>query len=129
MSDRISFIFPAKAEYISAIRLAASGVACGQDFDVNKIEDIKSCVAEACLLMMCGQTCESLNILLECDGELKVHVCAQAPVKRTSCQDCMEFNEEMSKIMIEALAEYVSFVRQDDVMSEVYFVIRPGSEE
>lgn len=129
MSDRISFIFPAKAEYISAIRLAASGVASGQDFDVNKIEDIKSCVAEACLLMMCSQTCEALSIHLECDGELKIHVCAQAPVKITPCRDCMEFNEEMSKIMIEALAEYVSFVRQDDVMSEVYFVIRPDSEE
>jgi serine/threonine-protein kinase RsbW len=129
MSDRISFIFPAKAEYISAIRLAASGVACSQDFNVNKIEDIKSCIAEACLLMMCSQTCEALSIHLECDGELKIHVCAQGSVTVRPDRECMEFNEEMSKIMIEALAECVSFVRQDDVMSEVIFVIRPDSEE
>lgn len=129
MSDTISFIFPAKAKYISAIRLAASGVACGQDFDVSKIEDIKSCVAEACLLLMCSQTCDALSIHLECNGGIKIHVCAQGPVQVKPDRECMEFNEEMSKIMIEALAEYVSFVRRDEVMSDVYFVIRPGSEE
>ena len=129
MNDKISFIFPAKAEYISAIRLAASGVACSFDFNVGKIEDIKSCVAEACLLLMCSQTCESLNILLECDGEIRVRVSAIGAARILSLRDCMEFNEEMSKIMIEALAQTVSFVRQDEVLSEVYFVIKPGSEE
>lgn len=129
MNDKISFLFPAKAEYISAIRLAASGVACSFDFNVSKIEDIKSCIAEACLLLMCSQTCESLNILLECDGEIKVRVCAMGAARILPLLDCMEFNAEMSKIMIEALAQTVSFVRQDEVLSEVYFAIKPESEE
>lgn len=129
MSDTVTFIFPAKAEYIGAIRLAASGVACGRDFDVGKIEDIKSCVAEACLLLMCTQTCSALHIHLECGVTIKVRVCAGEPVCAAPVRECQEFNQEMSKIMIEALAETVSFVRRDDVMSEVQFVIGPDAEE
>jgi serine/threonine-protein kinase RsbW len=129
MNDKISFLFPAKAEYISAIRLAASGVACSFDFNVSKIEDIKSCIAEACLLLMYSQTCESLNILLECDGEIKVRVCALGAERILPVRECVEFNEEMSKIMIEALSQHVSFIRQDEVLSEVYFVIKPEPEE
>lgn len=129
MNEKISFLFPAKAEYISAIRLAASGVACSFNFNISKIEDVKSCIAEACLLLMCAQTCESLNILLECDGEMKVRVCAIGAARILPVQECMEFNAEMSKIMIEALSQTVSFVRQNEVLSEVFFAIKPESEE
>ncbi len=129
MNDKISFIFPAKAEYISAIRLAASGVACSFDFNVSKIEDIKSCIAESCLLLMCSQTCESLNILLECDGEIRVRVCGIGASRNAHGRDCMDFNEEMSRIMIEALSAEVSFLEKDEVLSEVFFIIKPESEE
>ena len=129
MNDKISFVFPAKAEYISAIRLAASGVANSFDFNVGKIEDIKSCIAEACLLLMCAQTCRSLSILFECDGAIKAHVCAIGATRVVPYEDCMEFNSEMSRIMIEALSQNVSFVRQDDVFREVYFEIRSDSKE
>ena len=129
MSDKISFVFPAKTEYISAIRLAASGVASSFDFNVDKIEDIKSCIAEACILLMCSQKCESLHILLECGERMQIHVCAVGALKIESCEDCMEFNAEMSKIMIEALALDASFIRKNDVMSEVSFSIAEESEE
>jgi serine/threonine-protein kinase RsbW len=129
MNDKISFVFPAKTEYISAIRLAASGVANSFDFDVGKIEDIKSCIAEACLLLMCEQSCESLRILLECDGMIRAHVCAVGATRVLSFEECMEFNAEMSMIMIEALSRNVSFIRQGDVLSEVYFEISPDSKE
>lgn len=129
MSDKVSFVFPAKTEYISAIRLAASGVACSFDFDVGKIEDIKSCIAEACLLLMCEQTCDSLTIQMECDGEIKAHVHADDARSTATDGECLEFNAEMSKMMIEALAQDASFVRKDNIFSEVYFVIRQDSEE
>lgn len=128
MSDKITFVFPAKTEYIGAIRLAVSGVASSFDFDVGKIEDIKSCVAEACLLLMCAQTCETFSIFLECDGELKAKVGAAGAVKVLPCEDCMEFNSEMSRIMIEALSKNVSFVRQGKVLKEVYFEIKHDAE-
>ena len=129
MNDKISLIFPAKAEYISAIRLAASGVACSFDFNVSKIEDFKSCIAEACLLLMCAQTCESLNILLECDRDIRVRVCGVGAARIAPSGGCMDFNAEMSRIMIEALSADVSFLEKDEVLSEVYFVVRPESEE
>jgi hypothetical protein len=128
MNDQVSFIFPAKTEYISAIRLATSGVACNVDFDLGKIEDIKSCIAEACILLMCAQTCESLSILLECNGEIRAHVSAVGATRVSPGEECVEFNSELSKIMIEALSEDVSFVRHDDVLREVDFVVRKDSE-
>lgn len=129
MSDKISFVFPAKTEFISAIRLAASGVACSFDFNMGKIEDIKSCIAEACLLLMCEQTCDFLTIHLECNGEIRALVRADGARSTAANGECLEFNAEMSKIMIEALAQDATFIRQDDIFSEVYFVISQDSEE
>jgi hypothetical protein len=77
---------------------------------------------------MCEQTCDSFRILLDCSGAIAVRVSAVGAAKIEPCGECMEFNSEMSKIMIEALAQNVSFARKDDVLSEVYFEIRPDSE-
>ncbi len=39
---------PNKPEYVSLVRLAASGIAGRMGFDVETVEDIKLAVAEAC---------------------------------------------------------------------------------
>jgi len=129
MNEKISFVFPAKKEYISAIRLAASGVANSFDFNVGKIEDIKACVAEACLLLMCEQTCESLQIDMECDGALRARVCGTGAQRISPGEDCMEFNAEMSQILIKALSQDASFAQEGNVFNEVLFTIKPDSEE
>ena len=66
-----------------------SGVACSFDFDLGKIEDIKSCIAEACILLMCAQTCEFLNIYLECSGEIRAQVSAAGAARVSPGEECV----------------------------------------
>ncbi len=47
-TDVIELIMPFKAEYVSVVRLAASGIANRVGFDIEAIEDIKVAVAEVC---------------------------------------------------------------------------------
>lgn len=47
-SDIISLSIPNKAEYVSVIRLTVTAIANRMGFDIEKIEDIKVAVAEAC---------------------------------------------------------------------------------
>lgn len=48
MQEKYQFRIPNKTENVSLIRLAASFVAMKLNFDIEKIEDIKVCAAEAC---------------------------------------------------------------------------------
>ncbi len=55
MADTVKMQFPAKREYLKAIRLAVAGIACNSAYDVDEIEDLKTCVAESCILFLCRQ--------------------------------------------------------------------------
>lgn len=44
----VDITIPASAEYVSVVRLTASGVANRMGFDIEQIEDIKVAVAEVC---------------------------------------------------------------------------------
>ena len=94
MAEIIEMRFPAKREYMKAIRLAVSGIACNIDYDVDEIEDLKTCVAESCILFLCGQTCESIELKVECAGSMQVKVRGIdiSPV----CEEC----EDLSLIHI-----------------------------
>ena len=47
-TDKLSFQIPAKSDYVGVIRLAVSGIASRMEFTIEKIEDIKIAVSEAC---------------------------------------------------------------------------------
>ncbi len=53
MLDVLNFSIPGKPEYIQMLRLAIGSIAGKSGFDVEKIEDIKVAVAEACKLVTC----------------------------------------------------------------------------
>ncbi|HOK43744.1 MAG TPA: hypothetical protein PLD49_08775, partial [Thermoclostridium caenicola] len=44
--DSVSVLVPAKAEYVSVVRLTASGIASRLGFDIDDIEDIKVSISE-----------------------------------------------------------------------------------
>lgn len=46
--DVIKLAVPNKPEYVSVIRLTATGIANRMGFDIEKIEDIKVAISEAC---------------------------------------------------------------------------------
>lgn len=120
MAEQIKMIFPADTGYIGAIRLALSGIAGHLDFRINEIEDIKTCVAEACLLLMNGQKCDGLEISVNPGENLIVNVQGEhvEPDMETDFED---FNDEFSRLMIESLSDESTFVEEDGLLCEVGF--------
>ena len=47
-TDVLEFKIPAKSDYVGVIRLAVSGIASRLQFSIEKIEDIKIALSEAC---------------------------------------------------------------------------------
>lgn len=81
-ADRIELMLPFKADYVSMVRLAVSGIANRIGFDIETIEDIKVAVAEVCnkLVSTGSQSAccfkivfivsdNKLDILFDCDDK------------------------------------------------------------
>ncbi len=81
---------------------------------------MKSCVSEACLLILCGQECQGIDIGMVVDNGIKMNV-EGVGVRAGTCDDCMEFNEEISRIMIEALSENAFFDENDGLLNAISF--------
>lgn len=120
MADQIKMEFPADPGYIAPIRLALSGIAGHMDYRVDDIEDIKSCVSEACILLMTGQKCSSLSIVIDAGSSLAVTVQGDN-VQADLDTDFEDFNEEISRIMIETLSDQSTFVEENGLLCEVGF--------
>lgn len=120
MAEKIYMGFPANTEYIGTIRLAASGLAGIFDFTLDEIEDFKTCVSESCLLLLCGQTCRELKIEFEIQEEIKVMVRGE-DAKPGGENAFEEFNDEISRIMIEALSDDSEFDEQDGILQSIRF--------
>lgn len=126
MADRVKLQFPADTEYLSTIRLAVSGIAGKMNYKVDEIEDLKSCVAEACILLLCGQQCSAIDIVVDVDDAIRLDV-AGVDVQPGECEDCAEFNEEISRIMIESLSEEAAFQEEDGILYSISFQKRHTS--
>ena len=121
MAEKIYMSFPPNTEYIGTIRLAASGLAGLLDFNLDTIEDFKSCISESCLLLLCGQTCTELKIEFEITDDIKVKVTG-TDVKAADESAFEEFNDEISRIMIEALSEESEFKETDGILQSIQFI-------
>lgn len=70
--DLIKLSVPNKPEYVSIIRLTAAGIANRMGFDIEKIEDIKVAISEACTNAITHGICqeeENFNIDFSTDDE------------------------------------------------------------
>lgn len=107
--DNIELAVPFKAEYVSIVRLTASGVANRLGFDIETIEDIKVAAAEVCNKLVNANSekaCSykvlftisdnSLNITFDCED------------KSLRCLFEPE-NDELSISIITALMDSVEF--------------------
>lgn len=121
MTEFVKMQFPADTEYISTIRLAVSGIAGKMDYNVDEIEDLKSCVAESCLLLLCGQECDGLVLDIEVDDSLKFKVGAVDAKPASDCSECEDFNEEISRLMIEALSNNAEFEEENGILKAISF--------
>ncbi|HBU11880.1 MAG TPA: hypothetical protein DEB31_03895 [Clostridiales bacterium] len=121
MTEYVNMRFPADTGYISAIRLAVSGIAGKMDYNLDEIEDLKSCVAESCLLLLCGQECDGLVLDIETGRPLKCRIGAQGAKPAPGTGECGEFNEEISRLMIEALSEHADFLEENGILKAISF--------
>jgi len=120
-TDTINIRIPAKSDYISAVRLAISGIAGNMDYDVNEIEDIKSCVAESCIMLLCSTVCDSIEINIHAGDAISVDV--EGNFKESPPQEgsCAEFSYEVSRILVEALSDKSEFVEDDGALRRISF--------
>ncbi len=75
ISDRVTLILPAKGEYVSTARLAASSVANRIGFNIDEVEDIKVAVSEVCniILSKAGEEISQYRVAFDIDGnKLKI---------------------------------------------------------
>lgn len=130
MSEIVKMQFPAKREYLKAIRLAVSGIACNNQYDVDELEDLKSCVAEACILFLCRQENEFLNLSIECSEELHVKVSGTgSQTICVECTECTDFSEEISKMMIQSLSDHAVFEEEKGILQAVSFNKKPNGRQ
>ncbi|MEL7608456.1 MAG: ATP-binding protein [Bacillota bacterium] len=103
---------PPKPEYMITVRLAASSLAERSGFDMEQIEDIKTAVAEACLLLL-NRGCEdALEILFHTEGAFQVEISS------TMCsQQNHTMEEELSMFLLTALVDDVKISDQNTKQS------------
>ena len=124
MKDCITLCFPAKTDYIAPIRLAVSGIVSNLDMGVEKLENVKTCVSEACMLLICSQICNVFHVtIIITEDELEISVHGSKTQKIEKCKGCMQFNSEMSKMMLSAMSKEVSFTGEGDALSKIVFKI------
>ncbi|MEF9987854.1 MAG: hypothetical protein RR597_01845 [Christensenella sp.] len=129
MAEIIKMQFPAKREYLKAIRLAVSGIACNIEYDVDEIEDIKTCVAEACILFLCRQKSEGLELFVECGQGIRIEVCGTGAQQICEeCVDCTGFSEEISRMMIQSLSDNAKFEEENGMLQSISFGKIPSNQ-
>lgn len=120
MADQITLTLPPDPGYTPSVRLLLSGVASRMDFRVDEIEDIRACASEACLLLLNGQQCSDLELLIEAGDKLKVQVMAHG-VTPDPTYMFEDFSEEISRLMIEALSDECVFAEDNGLLCEIGF--------
>ena len=86
--DKINLSIPNKPEYVSVIRLTVTAIANRMGFDIEKIEDIKVAVAEACTNAITHGRNEIDNFNVEFSIEeekLTIAVCDNGKGCATNC--------------------------------------------
>lgn len=105
--DVIKLEFPAKPDYILAVRLAVSAVAERAGFGIEDIEDLKVAAAEACMLLL-SERPETVGISITVSDGLMIDLCASGQKEAAGQDD----NAELSRCLLEALVDKCDFSSQ-----------------
>lgn len=97
--DVIRLQFPARPEYILAVRLAVSAVAERVGFDIEDIEDIKVASAEACTLLLSAGA-QQIDISLTVQSGLELLFEAQG-----SASEAFSESDGLSQYLLDALVD------------------------
>ncbi len=70
MSHKVSFVIPAKREFVGLVRLAIGGLSQVKPFDIDTVEDLKLVMSEICTSMIFKSAGEpsDISFSIEIDG-------------------------------------------------------------
>jgi serine/threonine-protein kinase RsbW len=103
MSEIVGISIPSKAEHLLVVRLAASGICSRLGMGIEKMEDVKAAVAEACLIMINDQAGYSrLAVSFEYADQLCVTVTGEGPGGEAQAE---EIDTDFSLTLLQALAD------------------------
>ena len=95
-TDHLQFEIPAKSDYVGVIRLAISGIASRMEFTIEKIEDIKIAVSEACTNVVLYAYSDEQNpgIHIKCSIHLdRLEICISDQGKGFNLETLLEKKE------------------------------------
>jgi hypothetical protein len=117
--DVIRLEFPARPEYILAVRLVVSAVAERCGFGIEDIEDLKVASAEACILLLDAQP-DTIGLCITVIDGISAVFASQG--QRCAGQDSQE---NLSQYLLEALVDKCEIVNDSGVIIEVRFEKKP----
>ncbi len=105
----------ADSEYMTAVRLAVGAFCATADEDVDKIEDMKVCVTESCIILKdCGF--ERAQITLLRGDDVTCEVCGLGGTP----SDC---DNDFSLALISALVTACNIERNDGVINKLLLTL------
>lgn len=111
MKNSVKLSVPAMAEYMVTVRLVAASLAGQAGFDVECVEDIKTAVAEACLLLLPAEgEGTMLHIEIDISEGVRAVVCApEAPAPEDSPE------REFGFFLLDALMDEVWHTKENGI--------------
>jgi anti-sigma regulatory factor (Ser/Thr protein kinase) len=119
--DVIKLEFPARPEYILAVRLVVSAIAERGGFAIEDIEDLKVASAEACILLMDASP-ETLDIRITVGDGLSLELMA---LGQSGTAGASASEEGLSQYLLEALVDSCEIREEGGVVKLVRFAKRP----
>lgn len=106
--DVIKLSIPKKPEYISIVRLTASGIGNNMMLNIDDIEDIKVCIGEACTNSLITKKSNKINIMFEV-GEKKLLVKISDTLETIPENIKEKRDRELGLLIIKSLMDEVKF--------------------
>ncbi len=109
--ETVTLTLPAKAQYMTLARLAAAAMAGQAGFNVEQIEDVKSAVAEACLMLLpaAGER-GAITLELWEDAGLRARISAPGHISLEHLSDEQEFG----RFLLQALLDQAELVQTQE---------------
>jgi len=127
-TDHLIFEIPAKSDYVGVIRLAISGIASRMEFTIEKIEDIKIAVSEACtnVVLYAYQDDENPGIHVDCAIHIDKLEISISDKGKGFDLDKLQNKQEVSQNELGASSLGLGITFMKNLMDSVEIVTSPG---
>ncbi len=106
--DIINLYIPKKPEYISIVRLTASGIGNTLLLNIDDIEDIKVCLGEACINSLITKNDEDISIIFEIqEDKLSIKISDTLEIIPENIKE--KRDRELGLLIIKSLMDEVNF--------------------